>query len=112
MGMQPINVIFWDTLYKGESKALPYFDNMRHNLAVSHAFVEIVNVTNSTGLWDSELAWYSPRSATPISLYGLEHGVGDTRFSTYLTLPDRRRSCNSSKISRTICSLYSDRLCL
>ena len=34
---------------------------MRHSLAVSDCFAEVVKVMDHTRLWDAELAWYSPR---------------------------------------------------
>ena len=44
--------------YNGESKVLDHFDNMRHNFVALDTFVEIVKVTNHTGLWVL-LTWYS-----------------------------------------------------
>ena len=39
------------------------------------AFTKVVKVTNHNGLWDAELAWYSPRIAHQICFYGLEYGL-------------------------------------
>ena len=48
---------------------------MRHNSTVLYAFVELMKVTNHTGLGDAKLAWYSPNSTLKICLYGLEDGL-------------------------------------
>ena len=36
--------------YKGESKVLQYFGNVKHNLAAVNVFNEVVKVVNYTGL--------------------------------------------------------------
>ena len=36
--------------------------------------VKAVKETNSTGLPDAKLTWYSPSTTRRICLYGLEHG--------------------------------------
>ena len=41
--------------YEGESKILPYFGNVGHNLVAPDTFVEVVKVTNHTGLSDDKL---------------------------------------------------------
>ena len=38
--------------YKGESKVLQYFRNMKQKLVAPNVFVEIGKVTNQTGLSD------------------------------------------------------------
>ena len=46
---------------------MQYFSNMQHNQAASDfIFVEVVKVTNRTGLEDSELTWDSPRATYQI----------------------------------------------
>ena len=52
------DILIKEGIYKGESKVLQYFVDMRHNLAALYAFNEVVKVMNHTGLWDTELAWY------------------------------------------------------
>ena len=43
-----------------ESENLQYVGNVRHNSTALNSFVRAAKVTNHTGLWDDELAWYSP----------------------------------------------------
>ena len=69
-------------MYKseGELKVLQYFVNVRHNLAVLDVFTEVMKETNHSGLWDAELAWYSPSATHLIYIHSLE--------STLLSLTD------------------------
>ena len=67
--------------YLGESKVLLYFGSMRHNSVAPDGFAKIVKVMNLTGLWDAELAWYSPSATHQIHLYGLEHNLKIHSFS-------------------------------
>ena len=98
---------YFNILYKlllGESKVLQYSCKVRHSSAISDTFASIVGVTNDTGLWDTELAWYSLRTTHGICLSGLELALGIYGwFEAYLTLPDRWCSCKPSKISWTLC---------
>ena len=59
--------------YFGESEVLQNFSNMRHNLAALDTFAGAVKVMNHTGLWDTNLAWYSLSTTHLICLYGLEY---------------------------------------
>ena len=61
--------IGWDiNLFLDESKILQYFGNVRHNSSALDAFVEVVVVSNNTGLQDAELAWYSLKATYWIGL--------------------------------------------
>ena len=74
-------------IYQGESKVLQYFGNVRHNSIALDVLAEGVKVTSHTGLWDAELAWYSPSATQQICLYGFEHNLGIHGFRptwTYL----------------------------
>ena len=102
------SVIFFlraNKMYKGESKVLQYFANMRHNSATIVVFAEVVKVTNHTGLWDAELAWYSMSDIHWICLYGLKYNLKIHGFR--LTW-----HCLIVKISWTIWILHSDQLYL
>ena len=71
------------------------------------------NITNHTGLWDADLAWYSLYATHRICLHGLKHSQGIHRFKpTWLCLTDFRGSCNPSKISSTNWLLYCGQPCL
>ena len=61
-------------LYKGVSNVLKHFCNTMHNSLASDAADEVMKVTKHTGLWVTELAWYSLSVNCRICLYGLEHG--------------------------------------
>ena len=45
------------------------------NILVIVAFVKFVKMMKDTGLWDVELAWYSPSATHWIFFYGLEHSL-------------------------------------
>ena len=44
----------YTTFYKGESKLLQYFGNVRFNLIALHTFVMVVKEINHTGWWDAK----------------------------------------------------------
>ena len=49
-----------------------FWKYVRHNSAASDAFDEVMKVMNYIGLWNIELARYSPNITCRICLYGLE----------------------------------------
>ena len=53
---------------------MQYFVNVRHNLAASDDFAEVVKVTNHLDQWDLKLAWYSLNTCY-ICLHGLKHDL-------------------------------------
>ena len=61
------------TKYLDASKALQYFDRMKHNSTV---FAKVIKVPTHRGQWGAELSWYSPTATHKICLYRLEHGLG------------------------------------
>ena len=67
-------------IFLRESKVLLYFANKTYNSAVPDGFTEILKVTNSTGLCDGELAWYSQKANRWNCLYDLEHILGAYSF--------------------------------
>ena len=71
--IEHINIYIYIYIYKGESKVLQYFSNIKHNLTVLH-----VTVINDSGLWDVELAWYSLSTTCWICLNGLKAGLRPT----------------------------------
>ena len=70
------NLVWYHFNYLGESKVLQYFGNVSHNSAALDAFVDVVNETKYTGLWDAKFTWYSPSDTPRICFYGLEHELG------------------------------------
>ena len=75
VGLNPGFRDHWRTLYSwsNNSKVLQYFGNVRHNLAASDSFVEVVTMRNQVKCRALPILsqWYSCR----IYLYGLEHGL-------------------------------------
>ena len=58
----------WDFLYLAESKVLQYFGKGKHCSTVAPGtFVEVMKVTDHTGQWNIELAWYSPMAKSTAS---------------------------------------------
>ena len=58
------------------SNVLQYFGYLAQNSPALDVFIKVVKVMNHTGLWDTELAWYSLSATRQICLYGLEQGLG------------------------------------
>ena len=54
---------------KDESKVLGYFGKVWHN------FAEVKKMSNHPGLWDAELAWYSPCTTRRLWLNSFEHSL-------------------------------------
>ena len=52
-----------------------FWKYVRHNSAAPDAVAEVREITNPTGLWDVELAWYSPSATHWICLYSTGHGL-------------------------------------
>ena len=67
-------------LYMDESKVLHYFDSMIYNLAAQDDFAKVMKGTKYNGLWNIDLAWYSPSDAQRIYLSGLDHGFRNNAF--------------------------------
>ena len=61
LGLYPSLPGHWRTLYP-----LVQWLNLRHNSTSPDTFAEVETVTNQTGLWDAELAWYSPSTTRRI----------------------------------------------
>ena len=55
----------------GWVKNFAVFSNMKHNLAVLDTFDKVMKVMSYTGLWDTELTWYSLSATCWSSLYDL-----------------------------------------
>ena len=62
---------------------MQYFSNVRQNSAALAAFAEVVKVTNHSGLWDAELAWYSSSTTRWPYFHDLKQSE-----STVLNQPD------------------------
>ena len=65
----------YDDKYSFESKVLPYFNNVWHNLSALNAFATAGTVTNHAKLWDVKLICYSSNATCWIWLQGLESGL-------------------------------------
>ena len=78
-------------------------------MKVIHYTVEVMKVTNYTGLWDTELAWYSPSTTRWICFYGLEYNNTIHAFRSTWPLPERRGSCPLNENSSTIWLQYCDK---
>ena len=68
-----------------KSKVLRYSDYVKYNSATLNAFAQIVKIINNKGLYNAELAWYSPRATCLISLYDLERSFEIHAFPSDLT---------------------------
>ena len=104
----PCKIDDWEEilLHKGESKALKYFANVRHNSLVLRALAKVLEVINLIELWSAQLAWCSLLYTRFVSTSWVTGSV-----FIVLGLLDLARSSKFYKldqISSTVSLLYSE----